>query len=720
MANGQKPDHKITHMSLGSHLRQIVRWDAARAGGSVRTVTVDLIGAARKRVGRVSGVLAADADPRIGDALAAHVEDAVERGVGEALRRLSERAGAAEIWEAAVASANRSLALVLGEHGLPISPDLVCAALVAQRDGAICVAVWGSPSLLLFRRRQDGTAIIADVLGAAPDATIDPGRRIDAFLEERRMFGSVINGNLALNDRLLVATRDLRETLGAEALAAAVLGPDPDASVEAVTALLRERGDSTAFAAVVLDDGLPRHPQMTRRAGTTRHPEITPGAGYPGTGAGGIQADGIGEDAVREMADRRQKTDDTIAPRILPAVLSGAGAAASTAVRAAKAITEIWKGDPLERATEAVNAMPSLRRGILLAALILIMAANADIAYTRISSALLTAASHREQAVAGVLAAIDDAEASILYRDDQRAIAALTSAESALGALPRKNEADRESAARIEGRLDRARRSFRREAPLPPPAVSAPGLGSPVRRIAFSGKDVLLLTESGDLYRAPANDPADASRLAGDAEWSGAPLLAPTATGVAVGTAAKITHVGGTKTKREMPVQPGADAAPIDAELFGSRLYLLDPARNRIIRLSATENGYAGASVYPKDGTDISSAADMAVDGAIWVLMKDGSVAKLMNGARESFAVPAPEPAVTTATRIVIPASGDSLFILEPSAGRVLRYRMKNGALVSQYVSTDLNDAADFAVADDGTRMLVAKGDTILTFDVPN
>lgn len=688
-------------MSLGSHLRQIVRWDAARAGGSVRTVTVDLIGAARKRVGRISGVLAADADPRIGDALAAHVEDAVERGVGEALRRLSERDGAAKIWEAAVASANHSLALVLGEHGLPISPDLVCAALVAQRDGAICVAVWGSPSLLLFRRRQDGTAIIADVLGAAPDATTDPGRRIDAFLEERRMFGSVITGNLAPNDRLLVATRDLRETLGAEGLAAAVLGPDPDASVEAVTALLRERGDSTAFAAVVLDDGRP------------------PTANSQQPKANRARADGIREDAVREMADRRQKTDDTIAPRILPAVLSGAGAAASTAVRAAKAITEIWKGDPLERATEAVNAMSSLRRGILLAALILIMAANADIAYTRISSALLTAASHREQAVAGVLTAIDDAEASILYRDDQRAVAALASAESALGALPRKTEADRESAARIEGRLERARRSFRREAPLSPPAVSAPGLGSPVRRIAFSGKDVLLLTESGDLYRAPANDPADASRLAGDAEWSGAPLLAPTATGVAVGTAAKITHVGGTKTKREMPVQPGADAAPIDAELFGSRLYLLDPTRNRIIRLSATENGYAGASVYPKDGTDISSAADMAVDGAIWVLMKDGSVAKLMNGARESFAVPAPEPAVTTATRIVIPASGDSLFILEPSAGRVLRYRMKNGALVSQYVSPDLNDAADFAVADDGTRMLVAKGDTILTFDVP-
>jgi hypothetical protein len=146
---------------------------------------------------------------------------------------------------------------------------------------------------------------------------------------------------------------------------------------------------------------------------------------------------------------------------------------------------------------------------------------------------------------------------------------------------------------------------------------------------------------------------------------------------------------------------------------------VLDPSHNRILRLDADAQGYAGSQFYLKDGTDVSKATSLAIDGGVWVLAADGAITKLIKGAREPFAAASVDPAITAARRIRTTPESDSLFVLDADPGRIIRFDKKSGALVAQYVSPALAGATDFTVDEPGKTLLVTVGNQVLKFGLP-
>ncbi|MEY4723558.1 MAG: hypothetical protein RLZZ324_1071, partial [Candidatus Parcubacteria bacterium] len=124
----------------------------------------------------------------------------------------------------------------------------------------------------------------------------------------------------------------------------------------------------------------------------------------------------------------------------------------------------------------------------------------------------------------------------------------------------------------------------------------------------------------------------------------------------------------------------------------------------------------AAPKFYLKDGTDVSRAVSIAIDGEIWVLSSDGVVSRLLKGTRVSYAVAAVDPAMTDARRIRIDG-GKYVHVLE--SGRIVRFDRKTGALVAQYSSDDLKGATDFVLSPDARTALVSVGNKVVRFGLP-
>ncbi|MEK9152186.1 MAG: hypothetical protein AAB692_02375, partial [Patescibacteria group bacterium] len=152
---------------------------------------------------------------------------------------------------------------------------------------------------------------------------------------------------------------------------------------------------------------------------------------------------------------------------------------------------------------------------------------------------------------------------------------------------------------------------------------------------------------------------------------------------------------------------------------FNGRLYLLDPARNRILRHAATASGYGRGTFYLKDGTDVSAAVSLAIDGSVFVLGRDGSVAKLTKGIKENFAVEPADPAVT-APRSVRTAPGQKdIYVFDAGEGRVIAYDKASGSLKAQYAAEALKNSEDVAVDEAAGVIYAVSGNRMLRFAIP-
>ncbi len=160
------------------------------------------------------------------------------------------------------------------------------------------------------------------------------------------------------------------------------------------------------------------------------------------------------------------------------------------------------------------------------------------------------------------------------------------------------------------------------------------------------------------------------------------------------------------------------EVQPVAMASFEGRLYLLDPGANQVWRYWAREGGYPDrAEPYFSTGAPFSlaSARDMAIDGNVYVLLGDGSIAKFFAGEIVPFdvtGVPAPAPHFVALA--VSPAESDGplyladgaaerLVVLDPTGAFLAQLRAEPGTLVGVQVLA-LDEMGDrlFFLADGG------------------
>lgn len=376
----------------------------------------------------------------------------------------------------------------------------------------------------------------------------------------------------------------------------------------------------------------------------------------------------------------------------------------------------------LNKSVDGFNALAPKSRYTLFIALTLAMAFNDSILVGSWQRKIEEIGSAEEKRISSIEMKIDAAEASMIYRDENRAKTLLAEATAAIETLPEKKPQDAEKKAELKSRIAASRDTLRRVVPLAAPEViatiAADGKRVALAKIAMRGDSAWTVSTDGELYKITLKDGA-ATKV--DSVPGGAPKALIAAgdgiLAVADGGVGRFVSPSGKATDRT--VQADADVNINDADIYGSRLYVLDAAHNRIVRHAAEGSGYGKAQSYMKDGTDLSNAVSLAIDSVVYVLNADGSVVRIAKGSHEDFAVAQADPPVTAAKRIRTHADAKHLYVLDGSPARILKFGKDSGFLVAQYVSPSLEGATDFAVDEKAKTATVAVGDKLLKFGLP-
>ncbi len=124
--------------------------------------------------------------------------------------------------------------------------------------------------------------------------------------------------------------------------------------------------------------------------------------------------------------------------------------------------------------------------------------------------------------------------------------------------------------------------------------------------------------------------------------------------------------------------------------VFSTNIYLLDPASNMIWKHSVDDDKFAKASKYFNDPkVNIKNGLDLSIDGNLYVLSSDSTIAKFSRNALSQEItpqnIPKPNDKITKPTRLVISEDSSKIYVLDQSQNRVVAMD-KTGDFSEQYI----------------------------------
>lgn len=143
---------------------------------------------------------------------------------------------------------------------------------------------------------------------------------------------------------------------------------------------------------------------------------------------------------------------------------------------------------------------------------------------------------------------------------------------------------------------------------------------------------------------------------------------------------------------------------------FGTYLgnfYVLDKKAGQIFKFVPTEGGFSKTN-YLASGVsfDFSKAVSLSIDGSIWILLSDGTIAKFTKGKIENFSLSGLDKPFSKPTRIFTNADSNNLYVLDPQNSRIVAIG-KDGAYQAQYQAEVLKNSTELEVVEKDKKIFV-------------
>jgi hypothetical protein len=129
--------------------------------------------------------------------------------------------------------------------------------------------------------------------------------------------------------------------------------------------------------------------------------------------------------------------------------------------------------------------------------------------------------------------------------------------------------------------------------------------------------------------------------------------------------------------------------------VFGSNIYVLDRAKG-VLKLTPAGTTYQ-ASNYFKSTPSMKNAVSMAIDGSVWILMKDGSIQKYTKGETDDFTITGLDTTLAAPIKIVTSETLDHLYVLDPGSQRIVKFD-KTGKYQAQFTTAVLKNAREMTI----------------------
>ena len=153
-----------------------------------------------------------------------------------------------------------------------------------------------------------------------------------------------------------------------------------------------------------------------------------------------------------------------------------------------------------------------------------------------------------------------------------------------------------------------------------------------------------------------------------------------------------------------------------DVTTYNNRIYLLDRVNSQIYRYSKNDSGYGNINNWLSESVDLSNATALTIDGSIYVLKNNGEIIKFQNGKVVDWQANLIDPKLDSPTKIKTTEKSKYLYVLDPPTKRLVVID-KEGNLINQYTSDNFNDLKDFIVIEERKEIYILAGSTV--FGIP-
>lgn len=324
-----------------------------------------------------------------------------------------------------------------------------------------------------------------------------------------------------------------------------------------------------------------------------------------------------------------------------------------------------------------------------------------------------------QEAITSVEQAVEQARSSIIYGDEDRARTLLREAQAKLEGLAEKAIKE-ERRTELSEAISSTLAQTRHEVAATPTVVKTFDAGvQPVGLVLLGGSLYTIDGATNAAYAVTATDgetrqPATLPGTPGVQELtaygSGALMALTTNLDVVEQRTAART---GTRVALTLP-NPNANLVGFAS--YNAALYTVDVANSAILRATRSGSGFQ-ASAWLRQEVDVSTAADLAVDGSIYVLTRNGEVLKFTQGQRQTLTLSAIEPPLQSGKRIAADVNLQNLYVLDTTSTRIVAFT-KAGKFINQYVHESFANASALTVDERNQKIYVLNGTSIQRIDV--
>jgi hypothetical protein len=154
---------------------------------------------------------------------------------------------------------------------------------------------------------------------------------------------------------------------------------------------------------------------------------------------------------------------------------------------------------------------------------------------------------------------------------------------------------------------------------------------------------------------------------------------------------------------------------------YSRYIYVLDNESGKIWKYQRLRDKYSVGQAYNLE-SDLRSGVSFAIDGDVYVLMKDGTIKKFRKGEEQRFEVRTqPSVPVTNPTKIYTHPEIVNLYVLDPQNHRVVVYGKDNNGIADykrQFLFEGIEDMRDIYVDNIEKKLYILTKDKIYGADI--
>lgn len=610
-------------------------------------------------------------------------------------------------FEKIVQNLNQAIAEFLNTAQTPINWNRMNVFVIELSDDHLCMAGYGSLMNMFLQKQTDGSYRTFDLLGS-----LDQSSEVNP----QKFFSSIICGDFKEGDILIAGSRNferIRNELRIKERLTTL--PPVTASLE-IKQDLERRGIPDDFVATVITSLPPEEPAqqtLKERIGstasilnlrkteteTTKHLGPTIAPQNADTSKGEPQAPIVGGPLgllgkLRSLTSR-QKTRDVANMVSLRGMNDGFGS---------------WISK--KRKTLMVSAL------LLLVGILIIGSAIKHQRAVAAEQAAWNGAYDRakntiERAEGEVVYSEDRARKSLAEADDilTNLDAAKDERRQAIDSLRSQTEGLRAKLRRIV-KVDQPKRIFRLSDGLADGALSAPLVVKDKLIVSDRSGEKLVVIDLASQETFTINMPEQSGRVIGAGEGKTSVIL--------MTEKRKLLAVNvDAKNVSELSLGSSEAASVTDMVVYANRLYILDPGTEQIWRHPNASGGFgAGQKYLEASSAKLNDAMSLAIDSNVYVLKRDGSVARYYGGGQDGFALTPIDPPLTNGNHLWADADNPYIIIADQTGKRVIIFT-KEGKLVAQYISPAFTGPTDIAVNIKTKSLYIVDGNSIYELILP-